>query len=110
MNEPQFSCAIPRQQVFPQHADYNARMHEARWRSKQVADSVKGQRRHGIGMSRFVQPGDVPVEELSARSTSTYGLGNAQVVADRNGPGNLNDFGCPTKKGLCQRQVAKIGS
>src|SRR5215471_6618982 len=85
-------------------------MHEARWRSKQVADSMKGQSRHRIGMSRFVKLGDVPVDELSARGTSTHGLGNAQVVADRNSPGNLNDFGCPTKKGLCQHQVANIGS
>src|SRR3984885_2193188 len=90
-------CAPCFPQFSPQHPDHEGRIPEARRRSEQVADSVESQRCHRIGMCCFVQPGEVPVDRLNAHRTSAHRLGNAHVVADHNGPGNLNDLSCSTK-------------
>jgi hypothetical protein len=77
-------------------------MHDAQRRGKQVANSVEGQRRDRISMTCLVQLRDVPVYELHARGSPANGLGNAQVVADRDPPGNVYDLGSPAEKTLCQ--------
>jgi hypothetical protein len=86
-------------------------MHEARRRSKRVADSVEGQRCHRIGMCCFVHRERYQLTGLTYTVRRPTVSGMRSVVADRNSPGNLNDLSCSTKPSrLSAALPSKFGS
>ncbi len=68
-------------------------MHQAWGRREEVGDAVEGHGEFGVAMGGAVETGEVSVAEPDAEGTGALGFGHAEIGADGDVPGVVDDFG-----------------